>query len=105
MAPRSPLRSVRLRGPPSAAARRAGLLTLELRLPLAEECADPLLRVFGLERCGKALCLRLQALVDVAVRGHLLDLLDRDRRLTRELARPGQRRVEQLVVGDDLVDE
>ena len=37
--------------------------------------------------------------------GDLLDLLDRDRRLAGELARPRERRVEQLVVGDDVVDE
>src|SRR4051812_46815650 len=65
--------------------RGAGRLpTLELRLPLAEECADPLLRVLGLERIGEALRLRLQPLVQIAVRGHALDLLDGDRRLPGE---------------------
>ena len=34
-----------------------------------------------------------------------LDLLERERRLAGELARPGQRGVEQLVVGHDAVDE
>ena len=36
---------------------------------------------------------------------HLLDLLDRERRLLGELARPRQRRVEQLVVRHHLVHE
>src|SRR5215213_9188496 len=100
MEPRSPLLSGRPRAPPSAGAR---LLALELRLPLAEECADPFLRVFGLERSGEALGFVLQALVEVAVGRHRLDLLNRERSLIRELARPRQRRVEQLVVGNDLV--
>src|SRR3954447_1130407 len=102
MAPRSPLPSVRQPAPRRGAGR---LLPLELSFPLAEECADPFLRVFGLERGGEALRLLLEALVEVAVRRDLLDLLDRDRRLIRKLARPRQRRVEQLVVGDDLVDK
>ena len=37
--------------------------------------------------------------------GDELDLLDRDRRLGGQLAAPHQRRLEQLVVGDDAVDE
>ena len=37
--------------------------------------------------------------------GDQLDLLDRDRRLGGQLAAPHQRRLEQLVVGDDAVDE
>ena len=39
------------------------------------------------------------------LRRHLLDLPDGDRRLARELARPVQGRVEQLLVGHDPVDE
>src|SRR4051812_31609514 len=102
MEPRSPPLSERQPAPPRGAGR---LLTLELSFPLAEECADPFLRVVGLERSGEALRLGLETLVEVTVRGDLLDLLDGDRRLVRELARPRQRRVEQLVVGDDLVDQ
>src|SRR4051794_15615539 len=102
MEPRSPLLSALRR----AQRRAAGpLLALELRLPLAEECSDPLLRILRLERRGKALRLGLQALIEVAVRRHALDLLNRDRRLAGELARPRQRRVEQLVVWDDLVGQ
>src|SRR3954471_8861586 len=102
MAPRSPLLSIRQPAPQRGAGR---LLTLELSFPLAEECADPFLRIFGLERSGKALGFVLQALVEVAVRRHALDLLDRNRGLAGELARPRQCGVEQLVIRDDLVDE
>src|SRR4051794_36668522 len=98
MEPRSPLPSALRPAPPRGAGR---LLPLELSFPLAEECADPLLRVIGLEGSGKSLRLGLKTLVEVAVRGDLLDLLDRDRRLVRELPRPRQRRVEELVVGHD----
>ena len=45
------------------------------------------------------------ALVEVALGADELDLLDRQRRLLGELARPGQRGVEQLVVDDHAVDE
>src|SRR5204863_6761075 len=43
--------------------------------------------------------------VDVAVGTDLLDLLDRQRRLLGELARPRERGVEQLVVDHHAVDE
>ena len=46
-----------------------------------------------------------QARVEVAVLGDALDLLDRERRLAGQLAAPGQRGVEQLVVLDDAVHE
>src|SRR3954465_188483 len=100
MEPRSPLLSGRRPAPPRGAGR---LLALELSFPLAEECPDPFLRVLGLEGSGKALRLGLKTLVEVAIRGDLFDLLDRDRRLVRQLPRPRQRRVEELVVGYDLV--
>src|SRR5438445_2145981 len=102
MAPRSRRPSAR---PPSLRPGAARLAALELRLALPEECADPLLRVLGLERRRKALCLGLEALVQVGVRRDRLDLLDGERRLFGQLARPGERGVEQLVVGDDLVRE
>ena len=54
---------------------------------------------------GEALLLGLDALVEVALVRDLLDLLDRDRRLLGEPAREGERLVEELVVGDDPVDE
>src|SRR4051794_33996731 len=102
MEPRSPRLSGLRRAPPPAGGR---LLPLELSFPLAEECADPFLRVFGLERGGKPLRLVLQALVEITVSRHTLDLLDRDRRLAGQLARPRKCRVEQFVVRNDLVDQ
>ena len=54
---------------------------------------------------GEALLLGLDPLVEVALVGDVLDLLDRERRLAGELARPGERGLEQLVVGDDPVGE
>src|SRR4051812_6842102 len=74
------------------------LLALEMRRPLAEEGADALLRVLRVERRLEPARLCLEALAELAGRRHRLDLLDRDRRLLGELARPRQRRVEQLVV-------
>ena len=79
--------------------------SLPLRRALAEEGADALLGVLGGERGGEALLLGLDALVEVALVRDLLDLLDRERRLAGELARPGERGVEQLVVGDHAVDQ
>src|SRR5437763_8999662 len=78
---------------------------LELRLPLAQERSDPLLRVLGLERRRKALRLGLEALGDLGLRRDRLDLFDRKRRLLGQLARPGESGVEQLVVGHDFVRE
>ena len=92
----------------SAAARRARSLTSPVHFgrALAEEGADALLGVLadGRPRANAGL-LGLDALVEVALGGDLLDLLDGERRLLGELARPGERRVEQLVVGHDAVDE
>src|SRR5436309_10030213 len=81
------------------------LLPGPLRCPLPQERADSLLRVLGEERGGEALLLRLDALVQVALVRDALHLLDRDRGLAGELAGPGERRVEELVVGDDAVGE
>src|SRR5439155_304834 len=81
------------------------LPTLPRRLPLAQERADPLARVLALEDGGEGLLLGGEALVEVAGAADRLDLLDRQRRLSRQLARPRQRRVEHLVVGDDLARE
>ena len=50
---------------------------------------------------AKRLLLGRDALVEVALVRDLLDLLERERRLAGELARPRERRVEQLVVGHD----
>ena len=51
---------------------------------------------------GEALLLGLDALVEVARAPETrLDLLDRERRLPGELARPQQRGVEQFVVLDE----
>src|SRR5437588_12145944 len=102
MEPRSPPLSVlrraqRSRADPRRAPRMRRWLastTLEVGLPLAEECADPFLRVLGLEGGGEPLRLVLEPLIEVAVRGDFLDLLDRQRCLAGELARPRQRRVE-----------
>src|SRR3954463_2623284 len=79
-------------------ARRPWLLALELRRPLAEEGADDLLGVLRVERGLEPPRLGLETLAELAGRRHRLDLLDRDRRLLRELARPRERGVEQLVV-------
>src|SRR3954451_10628496 len=79
--------------------------SLELRRALAEEGADALLGVLGRERLLEPARLRLEALAKLAGGRHRLDLLDRDRRLLGELARPRQRRVEQLVVRHHLVHE
>src|SRR5690349_12975673 len=81
------------------------LLAFEPRRPLPEEGADALLRVLRVERRLEAARLRLEALAELARGRHGFDLLDRHRRLLRELARPQERRVEQLVVRDDLVHE
>ena len=73
---------------------------------LAEERADALLaRPRERNAVGEARLLGLDPLVEVALVGDQLDLLDRDRRLAGERARPRQRRVEQLVVRDDAVGE
>src|SRR5919107_755350 len=81
----------------------AKLPPLPLRRALAEEGADPLLRIFGLERRGEAGLLVLDALVEVRVVRGPLDALDGQRRLARELACPRERRVEQLVIRDHAV--
>src|SRR6476469_3358514 len=77
----------------------------ELRRALLDERVDALAGVRGAERGHEAVALRLQPRVEVRAARDALDLLDRQRRLARGLARPQQRRVEQLVVVDDAVDE
>src|SRR5215208_6369919 len=69
------------------------------------EGADALLRVLGSEHRREALALDLEPLVELRLSRDLLDLLDGERRLLRQLARPLEGRVEQLVVGHDLVRE
>src|SRR5204863_3646770 len=82
--------------------RRGWLLALPRRLALAEERADALARVGRREDLRERGLLGLDALVEVRVAGcRALDRLDRERRLTGELARPRHRDVVQLVVGDD----
>jgi hypothetical protein len=76
-----------------------------MRLPLLNERADALLCVLRAERCGKALLLGGDALVEVALVRDRLDLLDRQRWLRGELTGPVERRVEQLVVRDDRLGE
>src|SRR5215218_4669434 len=84
---------------------RPGSFPPETRLPLAEERADPFLRVLRPEGGPEGLGFDPETLVEVPVTRDLLDPLDRQRRLAGELACPRHRRVEQLVVGHDLVDE
>ena len=60
----------------------------------------PSLRVGAREDRREGALLGLDPLVEVAGAGDALDLLDRQRRLTGELARPLQRGVEQFVVLD-----
>ena len=71
------------------------------RRALLQERRDPLAGVLGAEHGREALLLGLDPGVEIAGGRHPLDLLDRQRRLARELARPGERGVEQLVVGHD----
>src|SRR3954469_25224755 len=96
----------RLPPPPHRRRRPArSSLPLELRLPLLDERADPLARVLGRERLQERVPLGGQALVEIAGVRDLLDLLQRDRRLAGVLTPPGERLVEQLVIGDDAVRE
>src|SRR3954470_3724143 len=76
-----------------------------MRLALLKEGADALLRVEGEKRGRKALLLGLDPLVEIALVGGLLYLLDRDRGCLGEPARERQRLVEELVVGDHAVYE
>src|SRR4051794_1960102 len=71
------------RGPPP-------LLASPVRRALTEECGDPLLGVLGEERRGEALLLGLDPLVEIALVGNRLDLLDGERCLLGQLACPGQ---------------
>src|SRR3954447_21470077 len=81
------------------------LAALPLRLALAQEGADALLAVLALEHAREGGLLGLDAGVEVAGGRHRLDFGQRQRRRLRQLARPGQRRVEQLVVGHRAIDE
>src|SRR6185436_16446246 len=95
--------------PPSGSARRGGRgrcsLALELRVALLQEGADALARVLGAEDGGECLLLGGDAVVEIALVRRALDVLQRERRLARELARPRERRVEQLVVRHQPVHE
>ena len=103
--------SARLSRPRGSARRGAGGRAGRSRRSLPSKCGrallqerrDPLARVLGGEGGQECLLLGLESGVKVAGGGHPLDLLDRDRRLRRELPRPGECRVEQLVIGDDAV--
>ena len=67
------------------------LLALPLRAALAEEGGDALRGVLGARKAfGEAGLLGLDALVEVALVGDELDLLDRERRLAGELSRPAR---------------
>ncbi len=72
---------------------------------LLQEGRDPLAGVLGAEGGDERLLLRLEPGLDVTGGGNALDLLDGHRSLAGELARPGERGVEQLVVRDDAVHE
>src|SRR3954447_24481230 len=78
----------------------ASSLALELRLPLPKERPDAFLRILGSEHLAEGLALAAQALAELSVHRYGLDPLDRHGRLLRQLARPRQRDVKQLVVGD-----
>src|ERR687898_501739 len=80
-------------------------LALEPRPTLRQERGDPLARVIGAERACETLALYAKSLVERRLRGALLDLLHRNRRLLGQLPRPCQSRVEQLVIRHDLVRE
>src|SRR5215217_6240839 len=80
-------------------------LALEPRPTLRQERGDPLARVIGAEGPCEPLALHAKSLVERRLRGALLDLLHRNRRLLGQLPRPCQSRVEQLVIRHDLVRE
>src|SRR5213082_353536 len=80
-------------------------LALEVRVALAEERGNALLRVLRPEHLAERLRLDLEPLAELALVRDLLDLLDRERRLLGQLAGPGEGGVEQLVVRHDLVRE
>src|SRR4051794_230346 len=93
---------------PAAAAparRRAWSPALEGRGALLDERRDALATVLGAVHAQERVALGRQARVEVLVMRHALDLLDRERRLARQLAPPGQGHIEQLVVLEDAVDE
>src|SRR5207248_11086894 len=78
---------------------------LEARLAFAEEGSDALLAVLAGEDRGEGLLLGLDPGVELYGRRDALDRRCRERRLPGELARPHQRRVEELVVFDQAVGE
>src|SRR5215210_857539 len=78
-------------------------LPLELGPALRQERRDPLARILGAEGTREPLALAAKSLIERRLGRPRLDLLDGDRRLLGHLPRPRQRRVEQLVVGDNLV--
>src|SRR5437016_1290748 len=81
------------------------LAAFKARRPFGEKGSDPLAGISALKGRGKRPLLRLYARVEIARGGDLFDLLERQRGLACELARPRQRRVEQLVIVDHAVDE
>ncbi len=83
----------------------AHVALVKLRLAPLQERRDALARVPDPNTCREALLLGLDPGVEIARGRHPLDLLDRQRRLPGELARPRERGVEQLVVGHDAVDQ
>ena len=91
------------RGAAPRAARAAASPALELRRALLDERGDALARVLGPNACrNPSRSAARPASRSPCVRD-VLDLLDRERRLAGQLAAPGQRGVEQLVVLDDAV--
>src|SRR4051794_19439001 len=90
---------------PSARRRAVWLLAAPFGGALGEEGADALLGVGAGKSGREALLLGLDARVEIAVVGDRLDQPGRDRCLCGQLATPHQCRLEQLVVGDDAVDE
>src|SRR5207253_5422946 len=68
----------------------------EARRAFGQEGRDALPCVGAREGLGEGLLLGLDSRVEVARARHALDLRERERRLGGELARPGERRVEQF---------
>src|SRR5918994_2946582 len=90
---------------PSRLRRGPPLLPAPLRGTLLKEGGDSLLAVLRQECRCEPLLLGLDPLVQVALVGDRLDLLDSERRLPGELAGPGEGGVEELLVGDQVVGE
>src|SRR5262249_1205073 len=84
---------------------RIALAAVEVGRAFGQEGGDPLPRVGAGEGRREPPLLVLDARVQIARRRDAFYLLEGERSLARKLARPGQRRVEQLVIVDHPIGE